>query len=65
MHVVEPLYKLRMIAKVEIVVALLPELAGVSGHALCHSLLRRLDAAGHPETASGMASAKYLPHLLT
>ncbi len=39
MNVVQFLYKLRMIANVEIVVALLPEMIGVADQTPCHSLL--------------------------
>ena len=46
MNVVELLYKLRMIANVEIVVALLPEMVGVSDQSPCHSLLQRRDGIG-------------------
>jgi hypothetical protein len=43
MDVVKLLYELLMIANVEIVVALLPEMVGVSDQTPRHSLLQRLD----------------------
>ncbi len=46
MNVVELLYKLRMIANVEIVVALLPEMVGVSDQTPRHSLLQRFEGVG-------------------
>ena len=46
MNVVELFHKLRMIANVEIVVALLPEMVGVSDQTPCHSLLQRLQSIG-------------------
>jgi hypothetical protein len=46
MNVVELLYKLRMIANVEIVVALLPEMFSASDQTPRHSLLQRLDGIG-------------------
>jgi len=42
MNVVQFLYKLRMIANVEIVVALLPEMIGIADQTPCHSLFQRL-----------------------
>jgi hypothetical protein len=41
-NVVELLYKLRMIANVEVVVALPPEMLGVPDQPPCHSFLQRL-----------------------
>lgn len=41
MNAVEPLDKVRLIANVEVVVALLPKVILVSGETLCHSLLQR------------------------
>jgi hypothetical protein len=46
MNVMKLLYKLRMIANVEIVVALLPEMVGVSDQTPRHSLLQRLEGFG-------------------
>jgi hypothetical protein len=46
MNVVELLYELRMIANIEIVVALLPEMVSVSDQTPCHSLLQRLEDVG-------------------
>jgi hypothetical protein len=43
MYVVQFLYKLRMIANVEIVVTLLPEMFGVPDQTPRHSLLQRLE----------------------
>jgi len=51
MNVVQFLYKPRMIANVEIVVALLPEMIGVADQTPCHSLL--LD----PSTSLGILAA--------
>jgi len=42
MNVMQFLYKLRMIANVEIVVALLPKMISVTDQTSCHSLLQRL-----------------------
>src|ERR1043166_6965805 len=46
MNVVELLDKLRMIAHVEVVIALLPEMVGVSDQTPCYSLLQRLEGVG-------------------
>ena len=46
MNVVKLPQKLRMIANVEIVVALLPEMFGVPDQTPCHSLLQRLERVG-------------------
>jgi hypothetical protein len=46
MNVMELLYKLRMIANVEIIIALLPEVIGFSDQTPRHALLQRLQSIG-------------------
>jgi|SRR5579859_2152742 len=46
MNVVELFYKPRMIANVEVVITLLPEMVGVSDQTACYSLFQRFEGVG-------------------